>query len=138
MTATEALQKMGLEVATSVSIPETNKVKAGDLFYTSWGYDQTNYDFLVVLSISKTGKTCKCRMTAPEYKGHSGCSDLLQPKNEPYGEVFTMRIQDWNNAPYLRGSYPFLHTGEGSKRLDGFFPADPDRNYHQTDAYSGH
>ncbi len=32
-------------------------IKKGDIFYTSWGYDQTNYDYIVVMEVSPTGKT---------------------------------------------------------------------------------
>jgi hypothetical protein len=33
------------------------KVKVGDVFYASWGYDQTNVNFFAVVAVSKTGKT---------------------------------------------------------------------------------
>jgi hypothetical protein len=36
---------------------ETPTVKRGDVFYRSWGYDQTNVNFYVVTAVSKTGKT---------------------------------------------------------------------------------
>jgi hypothetical protein len=32
-------------------------VKVGDVFYSSWGYDQTNVNFFAVVAVSKTGKT---------------------------------------------------------------------------------
>lgn len=34
-------------------------VKPGDIFYASWGYDQTNVDFYEVLEVSPTGKSVK-------------------------------------------------------------------------------
>lgn len=43
----------------AVLIAEMEPVKVGDIFYSSWGYDQTNVDFYEVLSVSKTGKTAK-------------------------------------------------------------------------------
>ena len=33
--------------------------KIGDVFHSSWGYDQTNTEYYKIVSISKTGKTCK-------------------------------------------------------------------------------
>lgn len=36
---------------------ETAAVKVGDVFYSSWGYDQTNVNFFAVVALSKTGKT---------------------------------------------------------------------------------
>jgi hypothetical protein len=36
---------------------ETKTVKVGTVFYSSWGYDQTNVDFAVVTAVSRSGKT---------------------------------------------------------------------------------
>ncbi len=33
--------------------------KIGDVFHSSWGYDQTNTEYYKIVSISKTGKTAK-------------------------------------------------------------------------------
>lgn len=33
--------------------PEKVEVKVGDIFYTSWGYDQTNVEFFQVVRVSK-------------------------------------------------------------------------------------
>jgi len=48
------------------------QIKAGDYFYTSWGYDQTNIDYLVVVEVSPTGKTASCRMVRPINLGCQG------------------------------------------------------------------
>jgi len=115
-------------------------ISKGDLFYTSWGYDQTNYDYIMVLKISKTGKTCKCQRARHQFLGNDGYgSDIQKPIKEGFGEVFQMRIQESKYFKVsLRGSYPFLHTGEGSKRLDSFFPVTEGSTYAETDAYHGH
>ena len=120
----------------------TNDVtlKHGDLFETSWGYDQTNYDFLMVLSVSKTGKTAKCQMVCPKQIGVSGQEDLLKPTYEAYGDVFNMRIQTgWKGQLQLRGSYPFCNHGLiKDSRLDTFSRVEPDRSYRQTNPMFGH
>ena len=41
-----------------INIDKT-QIKIGSLFYSSWGYDQTNIDYYKIKSISPTGKTCK-------------------------------------------------------------------------------
>lgn len=38
---------------------KNDSVKVGNMFHTSWGYDQTNTEYFKVVSISKTGKTCE-------------------------------------------------------------------------------
>ena len=49
-------------------------VKVGDIFYNSWGYDQTNIDWYQVVEVSPTGKTCKVRRIAGDIKGGAGNS----------------------------------------------------------------
>lgn len=36
-----------------------DKALIGDVFHSSWGYDQTNTEYYKIVEISKTGKTCK-------------------------------------------------------------------------------
>jgi len=36
-------------------------IKKGDIFGTSWGYDQTQYNFVIVTEVSPTGKTVKVK-----------------------------------------------------------------------------
>ena len=80
-----------------------HNIKPGDYFVTSWGYDQTNYDYLVVNSISPTGKTATCQMANPIYMGEAGQCDALTP-GCAYGIKFRMKI---DGKDTLRGSYPY-------------------------------
>lgn len=114
-------------------------IRKGDLFETSWGYDQTNYDFLIVLSISKTGKTAKCQMTSAKNIGASGCSDLLEPTQKAYGDIFTMQVRNWNGDLCLRGSYPYCCDGSmNSSHLGTFSRVENGRVYHETNSMFGH
>ena len=38
---------------------KSDSAKVGDVFHSSWGYDQTNTEYYKIVSISKSGKTCK-------------------------------------------------------------------------------
>ena len=115
-------------------------IKAGDLFVTSWGYDQTNYDFIVVLSMSATGKTAKCQRAHAINEGASGQSDLMKPVNEPFGDVFTMHVRTgYKGDLQLKGSYPFCHNGSmANTRLDRFSRVETGRQYHETNSMFGH
>lgn len=116
----------------------TKTIEIGDIFVCSWGYDQTNYDFLTIISISKTGKTVKCRMVERENLGFSVPCNKQKPLHKPVGEVFTMRIKEtFPNGikPYIKGSYPFCN---GSKRLDFFTYSPEDKVYYETDSQFGH
>ena len=117
-----------------------DKIVKGDLFETSWGYDQTNYDFLMVLSVSKTGKTAKCQRVAAKRVGASGQCDLLEPVQEPFGDVFTMHVREgYKGDLQLKGSYPFCSNGSmANTRLDRFSRVESGRKYEETNPMFGH
>lgn len=115
-------------------------LKPGQLFVTSWGYDQTNYDFIVVLSVSATGKTAKCQRAHAVNQGASGQCDIMKPTHEAFGDVFTMHVRTgYKGDLQLKGSYPFCHTGSmANTRLDRFGRVEPERQYHETNSMFGH
>ena len=123
-----------------MDILQKEGLKKGDLFYTSWGYDQTNYDYLVVLEVSKTGKTAKCQMTHALAMGTDGQCNVQEPIFCPYGDKFTMRIQEgYRGDLTLKGSYPFCANGSmDNKRLDRFSRAKEGQQFHETNSMFGH
>jgi len=116
----------------------TMPARVGKLYYTLWGYDQTNYDFLVIEKISPSGKTAMCRMATRERGGGSIGVDEYKPTASSYGDSFRLKII--NSGEYLRGSYPFIHTGliKDGLRLGTFFQAKENEKYGQTADGWGH
>ena len=122
------------------------KIIPGMVFYTSWGYDQTNYDYIVVKKISPSGKTCICQLAKYDHVGYSGQCNVQKPKPVGYGYEFRMRIDHWRGTVGLRGSYPFcssevarLDPGEKpSMRLGSFSLAKENQVFHETDSIFGH
>jgi len=110
-------------------------IKKGDIFYASWGYDQTNYDYLVVKEVSPSGKTVKCQMTEFKNVGYSGQAYVQKPTSKGFGEVFRMKVESRDGKPQLRGSYPYV---QGSRRLGTFYKHDKGKTYHETDSMFGH
>ena len=106
-------------------------VKQGEYFYTSWGYDQTNIDYLVVVSVSPSGKTAACKMVSPIHLGSEGHEDVLTP-GVAFGEPFAMRVKPGGT---LRGSYPYC---QGGKRLATFWPTELGGVHRQTMPEFGH
>jgi len=116
---------------------ETNKVKNGDVFITSWGYDQTNYDYIVVTKISPSGKTAICQQADFDNVGVSGHCNIQKPNGKGYGKEFRMKVtKTAYGNPELRGKYIFC--GEDSKRFDVFFPHVEDETYQETALGYGH
>lgn len=82
---------------------EENKsdyLKVGDVFYSSWGYEQTNTDFYKVVEISKTRKTCKVVQVGAESIGdkakiaHDMCDEAIpDPKKIIDDRKQTLKIE---------------------------------------------
>jgi len=106
-------------------------IRAGDYFSTSWGYDQTNIDFLVVVSVSPSGKTVKCKMADAIHVGESCQSDVLMP-GTACGDTFQMKVNGRNS---LCGSYPYCN---GSMRMGYFSKTSISETHNQTMAQFGH
>lgn len=119
-----------------------NGIKEGDIFYTSWGYDQTNYEYIIIKKISPSGKTAICQRVTHEQMGYSGQCHIQKPKPETFGDEFRMRIQNraWSDKPFLRGSYPYCCDGKISTgmRLGTFWLWDGERTFYETDTQFGH
>ena len=111
-------------------------IKPGTYFYASWGYDQTNIDFMVVEKVSPTGKTAVCRMARPIHLGAVGQTDAMTP-GEAFGVAFRMKI---TNTGRLRGSYPFVQTPQNgpSYRLCWASPCKVGDTHLQTNSMFGH
>lgn len=114
-----------------------DRVKVGDLFYTSWGYDQTNYDYLIVTQVSPTGKTVKARMTGYEPVGYSGQSYKQKPVPKPYGKEFQLKVDYYQGKLYLKGQYYFGNP-QDSKRMGSFTKVKSGEIFYETDTRFGH
>jgi hypothetical protein len=132
-----------------------SEIKIGDIFQTSWGYDQTNYDFIIVKEISKTGKTVTCQRAIAKVVGYEAQYDSLKPTIESFGLPFKMRVDNpksehFKGQVWLRGSYPFLSNFNDSwddeqkqswlrsKRRDSFSKVEEGRTYAQTNSMFGY
>ncbi len=107
-------------------------VQVGDIFYASWGYDQTNVDFMQVVEVSKTGKTVKCKMTGKLQMS----TESVGPCNKLYGEVFQLKVSTAYSGEkeVLRGRYPFCGD---SKRFDSMWKYEGEPVYETPEGF-GH
>ena len=115
---------------------QNDKVSIGDVFNTSWGYEQTNIEFFQVVKISPTGKTCQViqigAKTVPGSEVPHGMADSVIPDptniiNAKPCQVRIERHNSWNpiskkHEPVdkigLRGSVYF--AGD-SKHLESLY-----------------
>ena len=73
------------------------KVAVGDVFYTSWGYDQTNVEFFKV--VRSTDKTIWVQETGQVIESSDyGNGDYW--KTSSNGEVASREVRDWDAGGY--------------------------------------
>lgn len=76
---------------------ESDKISIGDMFHTSWGYDQTNVEFFQVVEISPSGKTCQVKQigskTVPGSEGFMSDSVIPDPNVIIVNETCRIKIE---------------------------------------------
>lgn len=101
-------------------------IKVGDIFYTSWGYDQTNIDFYEVVAVR--GSRIDLRELKQTTVDHDGNYDSVVPVTGDNrfkdDEIHTVSAR-------ADGTVTSLSSFEYPSKWDG-------RPKDQTDAYSGH
>ena len=76
---------------------ETAPIRVGDVFYASWGYDQTNVDFYQVVGVTASGKSVRLRKIAAERVGEGGGpSEHVRPAIDQFvdDKVLTRRYRE--------------------------------------------
>ena len=83
---------------TKTTVPTTNNIEIGDIFYTSWGYDQTNVDFFEV--VAKTSKMLKLREIKAKKDYRYGYSGLANPIRGSFADdkIYTRKYDEGNKA----------------------------------------
>lgn len=101
---------------------ENKKIEADQFFYASWGYDQTNIDFIKVVAVSPTGKTVIAQRAhgVRVEEGSGRGYDALVP-GEPFGLEFRLRVRDVGADQILRGKYPFCGDADPTALRTGSF-----------------
>lgn len=104
---TEAAERRAIENAA-----EAEKIQAGTILYSSWGYEQTNIDFFKVLS--RKGKTVTMRKIGSKvesYNDHHMSGRKVADETVTEGEVMTKRINKFGNITL--NSFAFCGVWDG-------------------------
>ena len=73
-----------------------HNIKIGDIFYNSWGYEQTNIDFYQVVAVTK--KTISLRQVkgnSSDYNGHRMTGSIIAVKDDFINDITERK------TPYL-------------------------------------
>lgn len=97
-------------------------IKVGDIFYASWGYDQTNVDWYKVIDVTKTGKSVKLqeiegKITSDGGLSMSGKSTPVINKIKKGEKPITKKIKTYSNEPMIQlKSYKFAYKWDGKPK----------------------
>jgi hypothetical protein len=98
-----AATRAAKRAAEEARMAEVEPVKVGDIFYSSWGYDQTNVDFFEVISVSASGKTAEVVGLSKdrEYRGSGSDSVVARPGsgNQEKARRVHLRLSTWGGKP---------------------------------------
>lgn len=106
--------------------PNAEGVHVGDIFYDSWGYEQTNVDFYQVVSL-RAAHTAIIRRIGGRVVEESGMSGKIVPSRDNFldDETFTVRTQpnkwDASLGPWVRDP---RFRDKRMSRTDDFKPHD--------------
>lgn len=97
-------------------------VKVGDIFYNSWGYDQTNIDWYQVVGLTKSGKSVKIKPIAGKIKETGFMSGTTTPKKGKFtGPAVTKRVGIHNGEPYLPSKYGWTSLWDGKPKYVSWY-----------------
>ena len=94
-------------------VPQLNSVKINDIFYSSWGYDQTNIDFYQVIDVLPNSVKVVSIGEDRTYTGpmQGNCVPNLNNKGN---KVITKRLNYYNNKPSFKiASYASAYPWNG-------------------------
>lgn len=118
-------------------------LKVGDVLYASWGYDQTNLDFFVIVSATEKTiriKECTMEKTYESSEGYSSMSRMIafdpktaKPLEDSWmikdqkgkGDIRKIQYYEYNGQKNMyikfRASYGLLQKYEGTKLYESWY-----------------
>ena len=89
-------------------------VKVGDVFYNSWGYEQTNIDFWQVTGLRGTTQIVLKAIGSERVKTLGFCSEMVKPVKNAWtkhydGEQITKTVKGTTEQPYCSMDHGLLY-----------------------------
>ena len=108
---------------------DLGKVKVGDIYYASWGYDQTNIDFFQVVKVE--GRSAWLRAIGdhvsiddPGHYSHGMANHVMPSPNNFIGDKIERHLIQFNQngKPYFAwASYARLNKFEGKPKYQSWY-----------------
>jgi hypothetical protein len=102
-------------------------VSKGDIFVSSWGYEQTNVDFYRVVEPAAYGKFAKLQKIAKKMVDSSGYSSMagkcVADLDSPGGEIFSKKVlgQKYGAPSFKFSSYSYASKWDGREKYVSWY-----------------
>jgi hypothetical protein len=102
------------------------EVAVGDIFYSSWGYDQTNVDFYQVIKRTATTVTV-AEIRSKIVGGQGGPSEKVMPMVGSFdarGKKGRKKLKEYDGTPYVQMSsyeHAYLWDGKPQSQTGGAY-----------------
>lgn len=84
-------------------------VQVGDVFYDSWGYEQTNIDFYQVVALRGTKQIVLRKIGGKKTEDCGYCSYMVAPVKDNFvGEPIRKTVKGTTDHPYCNSEYSLL------------------------------
>lgn len=105
-------------MTTTMKAQSVKGVRVGDVFYRSWGYDQTNVNFYVVVGLTdKCVKLQECGSRAVVEAG--GYTEVVADTTRRFGPVMTKRVKEGYSGPATAfNSYSDCYKWDGCPKYE--------------------
>ena len=113
----------------------------GEVYYTSFGYDETHYHFIKIVGFTASGKSAICqRVYVESVEGGNMVYDSIKPTDKVFGPKFKLLIRNRPDYTVLRGRYPrgIAQNTYMSSEPESFFKCEPHHRYMETNPQFGH
>lgn len=98
------------EIRQQQSIEEAKKYVTGAIVYSSWGYDQTNVDFYIILERVNNTVTLQQIGGIRQYD-HSDSGKVSPDPSKTFGKPFKKRINKYGYIKLTSYSHCYLYDG---------------------------
>jgi hypothetical protein len=103
-------------------------LKAGDILYGSWGYDQTNVEFIEILDVKgKRALVCEVRHEVASDKGYGGMAAEVVPvpggfvKGEAFKPVWKPLLMHGNATAIKWNDHCHLTKWDGRPKYSSWY-----------------
>jgi hypothetical protein len=94
----------------------SSSAKVGDIFYDSWGYDQTNIDYIMVVGVSPSGKTAITKQLGEKVVRQGSLEEDVVPSGVTFGDAYRLHVRGDSLVGSVDGRKGYFYRWDGKPK----------------------